>query len=166
MKSADGVYGEYERLLSEGKVQKAYRGIIQFMMRLQTRLKAEYPDVEVSAVYPGYMDMTYFSFTPQTLSPLGLKIAIVFLHESFTFRVWLSARNRQLQARFIEILKQADWNPTEISTPGPGVDSIVDQGLVRKPNFEDPQSLADQILTGSLAFSAKVENFLAEQPTL
>lgn len=166
MKSADDVYGEYERLLTEGKVQRAYRGIIQFMMRLQTRLKAEHPDVEVSAVYPGYMDMTYFSFMPKSLTSVGLKIAIVFLHESFTFQVWLSARNRQLQSKFIEIFKQAGWNPAELSTPGPGVDSIVEQELVRKPNFEDPQSLSDQILTGSLAFSAQVEAFLAEQSTL
>lgn len=159
-------YDIYKQLLSEGKVQKAYRGIIQFMSQLQTRLKSEYPDFDVSGLYQGYMDMTYFSFTPKTLSSYGLKIVIVFLHESFRFQVWLSARNRQLQGKFIELLRQSDWNPAEISTAGPGIDSIVENDLVSDPDFENPLLLSDQLLTGALAFSNKVEAFLSEKASL
>ena len=106
------------------------------------------------------MDMTYFSFTPKALSVLGLKIAIVFLHESFSFQVWLSARKRQLQGKFIDLFRQKGWNPAEISTVGPGIDSIVENGLVRKPDFEDPLSLSDLILADTLEFSGKIESFL------
>lgn len=160
MNPVDHVYAEYKQLLAQGKVQAAYRGIMQFMMRLQTCLKTEQTDFEVSALYQGYMDMTYFSFTTDALSRLGLKIAIVFLHEAFGFQVWLSARNRKLQQKFIEVLKQTDWDPAEISTAGPGIDSIVENTLVNTPDFENPQALADQILSGSLAFSNKVEDVL------
>lgn len=164
MKATEDVYFEYKRLLTEGKVQRAYRGIIQFMMKLQTRMKAEHPDFEVSAVYAGYMDMTYFSFTPKSLSNLGLKIAIVFLHESFSFQIWLGARNRQLQSKFIGLFKQAGWNLSEISAPGPGVDSIIEQVLASQPDFKKPDSLGEEIISGTSAFSTQVEDFLAGQP--
>ena len=166
MEPTEDVYREYKRLLGEGKVQRAYRGILQYLMNLQSRLKAEFPEFEVSAVYPGYMDMSYFSFTPKSLTSHGLKVAIVFLHETFTFQVWLGARNRQLQSKFVGLFEQAGWNPTEISTPRPGVDSIVEQVLVSEPNFEDPKSLSDQILASTIAFSEKVDSFLANQPNL
>jgi hypothetical protein len=161
MDPAEQIYNAYKQLLSEGKVQKAYRSIIQFMVKLQIGLKTDYPNFEVSGVYQGYMDMTYFSFTPPALSALGLKIAIVFLHESFTFQVWLSARNRQLRGKFINLLRQLGWNPAEISTTGPGIDSVVENVLVSEPDFEDPLALSDQILAGSLEFSSKIEAILS-----
>ena len=43
MDALDRIFEDYKQLLSEGKVQKAYRGIIQFMMQLQTRLKKNTP---------------------------------------------------------------------------------------------------------------------------
>ena len=160
MQPAKGIFSEYKLLLSEGKVQKAYRGILQFMMQLQTRLKAEHLEFEASGFYQGYMDMTYFSFTPKPLSDIGLKIAIVFLHESFSFQVWLSARNRKLQEKYIQLLKQKGWNPAEISKVGPGIDSIIENVLVINPDFEDPAALSHQILAGTLEFSRKIEAFL------
>jgi len=57
---------------AEEKIQTAYRGIIHFMIRLQTLIQAEYPNFEVSGVYRGYMDMTYFAFSPVLLSNLSL----------------------------------------------------------------------------------------------
>ena len=166
MESGLNVFDEYKRLLYEGELQKAYRGIIQFMMHLRTRLKAEYPDHEVSRLYQGYMDMTYFAFTPASLSSLGLKIAIVFLHESFAFQVWLSARSKPLQEKYVTLLNQVDWQLGTISIPGPGVDSIIEQVLVSTPDFENQKSLSDQILLGTLGFAKKVESLLTGQPNL
>ena len=166
MNPEESFYDTYKQLLSEGKVQKAYRGIIQFMLQLQTRLKNDKPDLDVSGLYQGYMDMTYFSFTPKALSALGLKIAIVFLHESFTFQVWLSARNRQLQGKYIKLLRQMGWNPAEISTAGPGIDSIVENVLVSEPDFEDALALSNQILAASFDFSNRIEAFLSAEGSL
>ena len=160
------IYDEYERLLAEGNVQKAYRGIIQFMLKCQSNLKTICPDFEVSGIYQGYMDMSYFSFTPKSLSEQGLKIAIVFLHESFAFQVWLSARNRLLQDKYRVLLTQAGWNPSEISAPGPGVDSIIENSLVKRPDFEDPDRLIDQILQGAVEFSAKIDALLSNKVSL
>ncbi len=160
MQPAKHIFDAYKQLFFEGKVQSAYRGIMQFMMQLQARLKAEYPEFEMSGLYQGYMDMTYFSYTSKALSDMGLKIAIVFLHESFTFQVWLSARNRKLQEKFNNLLKRTGWNPAEFSKIGPGVDSIVENILVSKPDFEDPTRLAHQILADTSDFSKKIETFL------
>lgn len=166
MEPAANVFEAYKQLLSEGRVQQAYRGIMQFMLQLQTRLKNEQPDFDVSGLYQGYMDMTYLSATPKTLAATGLKIAIVFLHESFCFQIWLGARNRPLQGKYIAYFRKNGWDPAEISKAGPGVDSIIENLLVINPDFENPQALSDQILASSLAFSNKIEAFLNTKGSL
>jgi hypothetical protein len=56
------------------------------------------------------MDMTYFSFFPKTLKDRNLKIAIVFLHESFRFEVWLVGFNKQVQQKYWKLFTDSDWN--------------------------------------------------------
>jgi len=80
---------EYKIQLSRGYIQKAYKGIITFMSDLKTYLEKSYLDYMVSSLYFGYMDMTYFAFTPSDLKKRKLKLAIVFLHELGRFEVWL-----------------------------------------------------------------------------
>lgn len=55
---------EYTIQLSKGQIQKAYKGIMTFMSGLRTYLESMYPEYTASALYFGYMDMTYFAFTP------------------------------------------------------------------------------------------------------
>ena len=57
---------EYTQQLAKGSIQKAYRGIMAFMSDLRSDLIKKYPDFSVSGLYFGYMDMTYFAFTPAT----------------------------------------------------------------------------------------------------
>lgn len=54
---------------------------MDFMLDLRTELEGRYPDYAVGNLYAGYMDMTYFAFTPPDLKEKRLKIAIVYLHE-------------------------------------------------------------------------------------
>lgn len=97
---------EYSRLLGQGHIQKAYRGILSYMAVLKTRLEKAYPEFSVGGLYPGYMDMTYFSFTPDFLKSRKLKIAIVFLHERNRFEVWLGGTNRNVQAKYLGSAEQ------------------------------------------------------------
>ena len=75
---------EYKRLLKKGRIQKAYRGLMEYILGLKTYLSKKYPDYFASgSIYYGYMDMTYFSFTPESLKGRKLKIAIVFNYDDF-----------------------------------------------------------------------------------
>jgi Family of unknown function (DUF7000) len=97
MESLQENINEYRRQLEKGAIQKAYRGVMEYIMDLRTNLKNKYPDYFVSgSIYYGYMDMTYFSFFPKSLKDRNLKIAIVFLHEPFRFEAWLAGVNKQV----------------------------------------------------------------------
>lgn len=99
MPTLNGHMGEYKKQLDKGRIQLAYRGLLEYILGLRLYFKEKYPDYFVSgSLYLGYMDMTYFSFTHPLLKQKGLKIAIVFLHEQLRFEVWLAAVNKQVQS--------------------------------------------------------------------
>ncbi len=92
---------EYRKQLEKGVVQKAYQGLMAYIMDLKTYFKNKYPEYFVSgSLYYGYMDMTYFSFIPESLKHRHLKIAIVFIHEAFRFEAWLAGYNKQVQTEY------------------------------------------------------------------
>ena len=153
---------EYRRQLEKGIIQSAYRGLMDYIMGLRTHFMKNHPDYTVSgSIYFGYMDMTYFSVISKVVKERKLKIAIVFLHETFRFEAWLSGVNRQVQARYWELIKESDWNKYRIVPPAKGVDSIVESILVSKPDFSDPNALTAQIESAALSFIQDVESFLA-----
>ena len=103
MPSLNDSIKEYTRQLQLGEIQTAYKGIMSFMSGLKTHLESRHPDHALSGLYFGYMEMTYFAFTPLELKQHGLKIAIVYLHEQNRFEVWLGGANRKVQAEYIEV---------------------------------------------------------------
>lgn len=123
-----------------------------FMSTLKSYLENNYPEHYISALYFGYMDMTYFAFTPPEIKNKGLKIAIVYLHEEGRFEAWLGGNNRKIQADYIEKFSTKDIDKYQLSEIGPGVDSIIESILVKEPNFDDLEGLKDQIETGTIAF--------------
>jgi hypothetical protein len=152
----------YHQQLQQGEIQQAYRGLMDFMSALKTQLKAKYPDYQVSgSLYFGYMDMTYFSFTPPALKEKGLKIAVVFVHETFAFEAWLSAANRGLLAQFAEQFKDAGWEKYRRVTPAQNPDAILEHTLAADPDFSDLPALSAQIERETLAFCADMQAFLA-----
>ena len=90
MESFHEFVNEYRKQLEKGAIQKAYKGLMEYIMTLRTHFKNKYPDYLVSgSIYYGYMDMTYFAFSPKSLKDRNLKIAIVFVYNPFRFEVWL-----------------------------------------------------------------------------
>ncbi len=153
--------GEYRKQLEKGAVQKAYRGLMEYIMELRAYFNNRYPDYFVSgSIYYGYMDMTYFSFFPESLKNRKLKIAIVFLHEAFRFEAWLAGYNRQVQATYWKLFQESGWNQYRIVPPAKGVDSIVEGTLADHPDFCDLDALTRQIEQGALVFIEDVERFL------
>lgn len=143
---------EYTDQLRKGHIQKAYLGIMTFMTGLSKYLTTRHPDYAASALYFGYMDMTYFAFTPPGLKNKNLKIAVVYLHEEGRFEVWLGAANRKIQAETITCLREKDLGTYTLSHPAPGVDSIIESILVTAPDFDASDALRELIAEDTLAF--------------
>ena len=161
MKSFQENMMEYRKQLEKGAIQKAYQGLMQYMMSLKNHVSTQYPDFSVSgSMYYGYMDMTYFSVVPGSLKDRDLKIAIVFVYDAFRFEVWLSGRNQKVLAEYWKIFTESGWDKYTIAPQGKWADSILEHILVDNPDFSDVEALTGQIEQGTLKFIQDVESFL------
>ncbi len=153
MNSMNDLIREYKTQLASGHIQKAYKGIMTFMTDLKATLENNHPEWKTSALYFGYMDMTYFAFTPPVLRNKKLKIAIVFLHESCSFEVWLAGNNRKIQADTIDLLKNKDLGKYVLSRVQPGVDSIIASVIDEQPDFDHLNELKKEIENSTTSFA-------------
>ncbi len=161
MESFQECVGEYREQLKKGAVQRAYRGLMEYLMGLRAHFAGRYPDYAVSgSIYYGYMDMSYFAFSPPALRKRKLKVAIVFIHEACRFEVWLSAANKQVQGEYWKLFKQIGWEKYRVVPTINGADSIVESILVDNPDFDDLDALTAQIERGALGFAEDVEAVL------
>lgn len=151
---------EYKKQLEKGYIQEAYRGLMGYIRDLRIHFNNKYPEYSVSGIYYGYMDMTYFSIVTESLKRRKLKIAIVFLHDTFRFEVWLAGTNKNVQTEYWKLFKENDWNKYHIPSTIKGFDSIMEYILVENPDFSDLDNLTKQIEAGTLKFIVDVENFL------
>ena len=163
MRSLPEYMNEYRKQLEKGAIQKAYRGLMEYIMGLRTYFDSQHPDYSVSGgIYNGYMDMTYFAVIPKTLKLRRLKIAIVFLHESFRFEVWLAGNNKQVQAKYWKLFRETGWSKYRIVPTTKGVDSILEYVVADSPDFNDLGALTKQIESKTLEFISDVEGFLSQ----
>jgi len=155
---------EYKKQLKRGYLQEAYQGLMVFFRDLRAHFKNKYPGYSVSgSIYYGYMDMTYFSIFPESLKCRKLKIAIVFIHETFKFEVWLSGSNRNVQTKYWKMLKENEWDKYHLASNPRAVDYVLDHSLINNPDFSDLDSLTRQIERGTLEFIKDIEGFLSRQ---
>lgn len=150
----------YRREVEKGDIQKAYKLLMASISTLKSNFEKKYPDFFISEIYHGYMDMTYFSFTPQPIKNLKLKIAIVFIHNRFVFEVWLVGQNKQIQAKYWKIVKEKKWSRYQVPDSIEGIDYIAKNVLVETPNFFDLDNLSQNIATKVIMFIEDLENFL------
>jgi hypothetical protein len=152
---------EFKKQLEKGAIQKAYQGLMQYMLSLKNHFSNQYPDFTVSgSIYYGYMDLTYFSVVPGSLKDRDLKIAIVFVYDPFRFEAWLSGRNQQVLARYWKLFTESGWDRYKIAPQGKWADSILEHILVENPDFRDLGALTRQIDQGTLKFIQDIERFL------
>lgn len=90
-----------------------------------------------------------------------MKIAIVFIHETCRFEVWLGGYNKQVQTKYWKLVKESDWHKYPIPSTIRGVDSIIEGILVENPDFGDLDALTKQIERSTLRFITDVENLLS-----
>jgi hypothetical protein len=162
MESMPEYIKEYKKQLGRGVVQKAYQGLMKYIMDLRTHFSKNFPDFAPGNVYYGYMDMTYFPISPKSLKSRKLKIAIVFVHATIKFEVWLAGYNKQIQTKYWNLVKESNWNKYRIPGAIKGVDSIVEYTLAENPDFIDLDGLTKQIEKGTLDFINDIEIFLSK----
>ena len=158
---------EYKIQLQKGIIQKAYRGLMEYMLALKRHLLRSHPDHFTSgSLYFGYMDMTYFSLTPESIKDRKLKIGIVFHHQACRFEVWLFGINKQVQADYWKKIKESGWKQYHLVPSIKSFDAIIDHILVEEPDFSNLDALTSQIEQGTMKFSKDVERFLISQKNL
>lgn len=154
---------EYNKQISKGYIQAAYRCLIEYIRSLKAYFDRKYPECAASSgFYQGYMDMTYFPLFPKRLKIRNLKIAIVYIHGSAKFEIWLAGTNRKVQAEYWKLFKQSKNHSFRIPALGTGTDSIVEYTLVEHPDFGDLEALTRKIEKEALYFISEVENFLSQ----
>lgn len=164
MEDFSAAINEYRLQLEKGAIQKAYRGLMAYMLELRKHFNNQFPGVQVPGnLYFGYMDMTYFSVVPESLARRKLKIAIVFLHEGFRFEAWLSGQNRQVQDDYRRHLQQSGQDQYHLIAKTENPDAIIERILVNDPDFRDLNALTQQIESGTRKFIAEMEDLLAAQ---
>jgi hypothetical protein len=151
---------EYKKQMEKGIIQKAYRGIMDYIMQLRTLFKNKYPELSVGNIYSGYMDMTYFPLFPKILKRRKLKIAIVFIHDTCRFEAWLSGNNRQVQQNMRDLIRDDNWKKYRMDPNN--ADSIIESTLDNNPDFSDPNALARKIETSTLSFINDIENYFSK----
>jgi len=162
MESLQEYINEYKKQLEKGAIQRAYRGLMKYVMDLRTQFSRRFPDFAPGSIYLGYMDMTYFPVFPESLKSRKLKIAIVFIHKTVRFEVWLVGSNRQVQEKYWRVFKEGGWNKYRISENVKRADYITAYTLVNNPDFGNLDALIKQIEKGTLIFVNDIEDFLSK----
>lgn len=153
----------FKEQLLKGDIIVAYQGLMEYFGQLKSHFRDKYPGYDVSgSTYFGYMDMTYFPIFTERLKERGLKIALVFVYETFRFEVWLAAKNKKIQNDYRQIFMDTGWNKYPITAAGKGIDSILDSILIENPDFSDLAVLTETILKGTLEFITEIEEFIAD----
>lgn len=154
---------EYGKLINETNLQKAYKGLMQYMKDLRTHLKEKYPEYDVSTnLYPGYLDLTFFSFTTELSKKKDLKYMVVFIHEKTEFQIWLSGRNREVMSAYHQKFKTCQMGDYILTKDETGMSAIIEATLVDKPDFDQLTELTHQIEKGIGIFNKDIEkNYLS-----
>ena len=71
MKTLNELIEEYTHHLQQGKIQIAYKGILEFLGKLRAEFIKKHPHYDTSSIYQGYMDMSYFSLMNREILKYG-----------------------------------------------------------------------------------------------
>lgn len=153
----------YKKQLEKGDIQVAYKGLMEFILGLRNHLKKSHPEFYVSGnFYQGNLDFTYFSFTPVSLQQKKLRIAVVFLHRTLEFKVWLGGQNKTIQEQVWRKIKVKKFKKYRIPESIKGVDFIVESLVVSEPDFDDLTKLRGRLEKAIIAFATDMESQIAK----
>lgn len=154
MKTLSDYVAIYRKQLGENNIQEAYRGLLNYMMRLKAVFSKQLSGkFAVGNVSPGYMDFTYFPFFNDFLREEKLRFGIVLNHEKMRFELWLMGQNAETQKKYWEMLKTGKWNKHRSTMPKYAVLEAV---LVENPTFDALDKLTEEIETEAIRISTEI----------
>lgn len=148
----------YKKQLDEGNIQKAYSGIVKYVMKLKSIFKNNHSDkFSIGNILQGYMDFTYFYFSNDYLEKQKLKLGLVLNHQEMRFELWLLGRTSNIQRKYWELLKTTKWNKDKTEMPKY---SILESILIENPDFDNIELLTTQIEKRTIQVSDEIINHL------
>lgn len=151
---------EYKEQLQNGKIQEAYRRLLQFMRVLNVGFEERNTGAyKAGNISPGYLDYSYFPIFNEILRERMLRFGIVLNHGQMQFELWLMGRNAAVQEAYWEKLKDTKWNRHRTEMPRYSVLEIV---LEQAPDFANEEGLAERILNAAATAIKAVEEKLVE----
>lgn len=163
MKSFSECMETYRKQMKKGDIQVAYSGLMEFIVGFRNHLKNAHPEFYVSGnFYQGYLDFTYFSFTPVSLKERKLRIAIVFIHKTMEFKVWLGGQNKKIQAHYWKLFLEKGWKKYSVAQSIEEVDFIVESVITADPDFSNLSKLSNQLEKAIVKFANDVELYVSK----
>lgn len=161
MESGPECVAELERQLRKGMIQVGYRYLHDFISSLRLSLESRHPELAVSrSVYHGYLDMSYFAITDESLRLRKLKVAVVFNYDAFRFEIWLSAANKAVQEKFWKAFRKGGFDAYPVVDGLDGRDSILEQHIDDAEGFADPAGFMLRLEDSTIAFITEITGFL------
>ena len=158
MKDFNTYVSVYKEQLDKGEIQKAYSGLVKYVMKLKTVFRKNHSDkFSIGNILQGYMDFTYFYFSNDYLEKKKLKLGLVLNHQEMRFEIWLLGRTSDIQKKYWELLKTTKWNKDKTKMPKY---SILESILVENPDFNNLELLTEQIEKRTLQISDEIIDHL------
>lgn len=143
--------------LVDGRIQVAYRALVQLMRELKVAFPSAYKTGNLSM---GYLDYTYFPFFNSYLREHKLRFGLVLNHEKLRIELWLMGQNAQVQKEYWQMLKGTQWNQGVETMPQY---SALEVALEDRLDFEKKQEMIEQILAYALKTASEIENYLQSE---
>jgi len=153
----------YKEQLDKGDIQKAYKGLIKYMLSLKSYLSKELQNsFFFGNISLGYMDYSYFPFFNEFLREEKLRFGIVLNHEKCRFELWLMGQNADIQRKYWEMLKTTKWNRDKEMMPKYSVLEVI---LVKTPNFNELDILSQEIEKETIRITREIIDCIERIPT-
>jgi hypothetical protein len=158
MNQINGEYiNEYKRLLQTTNLQKGYQEFVKLFRALRTYLQKELPEYTFTGnIVENNMDYSYFQLANEDMKTKGLKIVIAFVHGEFTYQVWLSGLNRDIQRKYYEEFTEKS-HPYVLTDNPSKTDYVLKTELIDDCNYNDVADLMKTIKESVVEFIHNVE---------
>ncbi|MEM6726540.1 MAG: hypothetical protein AAF598_21055 [Bacteroidota bacterium] len=139
MKNLNHYVSIYKAQLQQGDILIAYEALVKFVMKLRVDfIKSLSTAFSFSGILHGFMDITYFYYTNETLKRKKLKLGFVLNHPDMRFEIWLLGNTKQVQEHYWQALKDSKWNTDRSTMPQY---AILEAIIEDSPNFDDLPAL-------------------------
>lgn len=145
----------------ECEIHLDYHKLVDYMKELRAFFYREYDThFKLGNVYQGNPDFSYFSLTTEELKKQKLKFVIILNHKMMCFSICLSGQNKSIRKKYWKMFKDSDWNKYHLAESINDSLSIIDQTIVKEPNFNNRINLTEQVEKASLKFINEIKDIL------